>query len=179
MDLERRQADHVAAARADREREAATQAESQVLRDSETRIDHLVAEAERLIPAALESLAARKYEGIREVALSRARSFPFRFVLRNKTERIGGYLVCSYHHPHSYGRREGTSDMLLLTDGRLMPGDALDETYTVTEFADRVRKSERVGRDPQASEETEPFSSNRFSEFVDGLKSMARPLLNN
>jgi hypothetical protein len=58
-----------------------------------------------------------------------------------------------------------------------MPGDASNETCSVAEFGDRVRKSERVGHE-DGSDELEPFSSTRFSELVTALESMAKPALN-
>ncbi len=170
---DRRNADRVAAARANQNRQAATDAESRVLHEREGQIDQLVEEAESLIPAALATLATNDYEGIREVTLSRDRFAPLGDLL-HKTDRVGAYVVCEYHHPPSYGLREGTSEFLLLSNGRLMPGNASkDTTYSVAEFADKVREHEGVAHHIKPDHDLEPFSTARFQDFVSGLRRLA------
>jgi hypothetical protein len=179
MRRQKRQADRVATARADRDSEALTDAASQVERDKRDRIDRLLDEAAKLVPEALKALAARDYEGIREVRLARKRFPPLGDLLGYKIERVGGYVVCTYDHPHSYGHRAGPSEFLLLSDGRLMPGDTSGNTYSLEEFAERVRAAEGLGRherSPDGDMELEPpFSTEHFSDFVSGLRQLATP----
>jgi hypothetical protein len=150
----RRDADRVAAARAAAQRQAQENAAAQRTSEQRQRIDRHVAEAAKLIPQALAALAARDHEGVVLVKVYAKRLPPLRwFVGSTKMVDIAGYPLTTYQVEETSRHGAETRQIFLLSDGRLMFGNAVGSfaqvgfAYSIEEYGDLAREAAGIDRD--------------------------------